>query len=428
MTHMTLIPHFLQSIGLAAVLAGALLVTGCDNATGPDVEGQTTFEGRVTDNAGFGKTTAPIEGAVVTASNVTASGSTNRLEGQATTNAEGRFELHAQDTGDEIVLAAEKTNFASKTMVYAGGRSTVRTMPMTTETHGEADVFVEARRQDDDDDVTMSDIAVYVTRELAADAASNSQTAAEIATTIVAEARTRKDYMREDGSDDEVDDAREQENRAFIALQADLAASTATSAETAAVEAFERALIQAYTDGGIGIETQARARQAARAAVVRFSGSLSSNARFHLRKRAEILAALATSEAVEASFRSNGATSARLDALQQAKSTFVASLRAATSTNAIAEARAAYESKVEDELAAEIGVNATAIVTAGAALDAAKATLEIALATASSARAVAQAHSSFYTSAEAAARGTFTGNSKADLGAKVLALLSADLS
>lgn len=423
--HMTF--RNLRSIGLAAVVAGALLITGCDDATGPDVDGQTTFEGRVTDDDGFGKTSADIEGAVVTATNVTASGSTNRLEGQATTNAEGRFELEAHDVGNEVVLAAEKASFTSKAMVYSEGRSTVRTMPMTLETHGEADVFVEARQQDDDDEVAMSDVAVYVTQEIAAEAAIDAQAASDVAAAIVAEARTRKDYMREEGSDDDVDGARERENKAFVDLQAGLSASASTSAETTAIHAFEQALVDAYTSAGVNVETQAKARQASRAALVRFSGSLSSNAQFHLRKRAEILTAMATSEAVEASFRASGATSARLDALQQAQSTLIARLRTASSVSAVADAKAEYESNVEDELAAEIGVNATAIATAGAALGTAKTTLGVALATASTARAVAQAHASFYTSAEAAARGTFTGNSKADLGAKVLALLSVDL-
>lgn len=416
-----------QSIGLAAVIALALLITGCDDATGPGIDGETTFKGQVTNDAGFGKTAADVEGAVVTASNVAASGSTNRLEGQATTNAEGRFELNAQDAGDEVVLEATKNSFTSKAMVYTEGRTSVSTMPMTTETHGEADVFVEARQQDDEDDVTMSDVAVYVTQEIAAEAAANAQTASNVAATIVAEARTRKDYMREDaGDDDDVEEAREQENRAFVDLQTALSVSTSASAQAAAIEAFEQALIEAYTNAGIDLETQAKARQASRAAVVRFSGSVSSNVRFHLRKRAEILAALATSEAVEASFRANGATSARLDALQQAQSTFIASLRTATSASAVADAKAEYASKVENELAAEIGVNATTITAADAALSAARTTLELALTTASTARAVARAHATFYTSAEAAARGSFTGNDKATLGAKVLALLSAD--
>lgn len=429
MTYMKMLFQHTRSFGFAAVLAGALLMTGCDDATGPNLEGETTFEGVVTDDAGFGKTAGTVDGAVVTASNVTASGSTNRLEGSATTNAQGRFELHAEDAADEVVLTAEKSGFRSKVMVFAEGRSSVRAMPMTTETHGEAEVFVEARQQDDEDDVTMSDVAVYVTKEVAAETAASASAAADVAAAIVAEARTRKDYIRdEDDGEEEVDDAREKEAQAFIELQADLSASSSTSAQTAAIEAFEQALIEAYTEAGVSIETQARARQAARAALVRFSGSTSSSARFHLRKKAELLAAIATSEAVEASFRASGATSARIDALQQAQSTLIARLRAATSASAVADAKAEYESKVEDELAAEIGVNSTIIANADAAMDAAKVTLELALATASSARAVAQAHASFYATAEAAARSSFGGNSNADFGARVLALLSAAVS
>jgi hypothetical protein len=412
------------SLGL---LTGILLLAGCDSTTGSGGETDTTFEGRVTDDVGFSKSADSVEGAVVTAANVSASGSTNQIEGEATTDAEGRFQLETQDAANEVILVAEKTDFRSKVMAYTDGRTAINTMPMTAETHGEADVFVEARRQDDDDDVTMSDVAVYVTHEFAAEASSDAEAATSIAAAIVAEARARKDYVREETGNEQAEEARDRENQAFLEFQADISASAGTSAQTDVVEAFESALIEAYSDAGVAIETQARARQAARAALVRFSSDVSSSARLHLRKQAEVLAALATSESIDASFRAGGATEARIDALEEAQSTFLAQLRTASSTAAIAEAKAQYEASLHEELAAEIGVDAGAIATADAALETAEIALELAVTTAASASAVAQAHASFYASAETAARTSLAESDDAELGASVLTLLSADV-
>ncbi len=416
-----------RSTGLAAIASAGLLLAGCDSATGPGLESDTTFEGRVTDDAGFGKAAGNVEGAVVTASNVSASGSANRIDGEATTNAEGRFQLDTREAANEVVLTAEKADFRSKVMAFTDGRARIDAMPMTTETYGEAEVFLEARRQDDDDDVTMSDVAVYVTQESAAEASTNANAAARIAAAIVAEAQTKKDYVREERGSEEVAEARDRENQAFLTFQAELSASGSASAQAEAIHAFEEALIQAYTDAGVAIETQARARQAARTAVVKFGSEASLTARLHLRKKAEILAALATSEAIEASFRASGATNARVSALEQARSTLISRLRAAASISAMVDAKAEYEADVRDELAAEIGVDSNVLATADAALLTARTALNVALTTAGSARAVAQAHASFYASAEAAAETSLAVSSDAELGANVLTLFGADV-
>lgn len=400
---------------------------GCDDATGPSAEGDVRLTGRVTDDAGLGKASAEVEGAIVTASSIEADGTSGELQGEATTSADGQYELHVGDAGSELVLHARKGAFQSKVMAYTGGRAEVRAMPMTMETHGEAEVFLEARQRDGGDAVTMADVALFVSREVAAEAATDAGVAADVAAAVVAEARTRDNYMREEEDAGEVDAAPRRQNDAFFDFQAALYVATGAGAETGAVAQLEQAAIDAYTDSGVAIDVQAAARQAALSAVVRFSGSLSSDARFELRQMAEVLAARATSEAIEASFRAGGAASARIEAVQQAQSTLLAELRAAVSAGEIAEARAAYESRIEEELSAEIGVNAAVMASADAAVAAAATALEVALSTASSAEAVAEAHATFFASADTAARATFAGNENAELGAEVLALLGADV-
>ena len=365
---------------------------------------------------------ADIEGAVVTAANVSASGSTNQLAGEATTDASGEFTLDVEGAGEDVVLTATKADFESKVLVANRGGNRIDTMPMTVETHAEAEVYVEAREQDDDEDeVTMSDVALFVTENVGAEVRSGSRAAADVAAAIRAEAEARKSYVRDEADEDAIDDARAKERDAFVQLQADLSASTSANAEAAAIQSFEHALVDAYSEAGVTLETQARARQAGRAAIVKFG-----SASFEMRKKAEILAALATAQAVEASFEAAEASSARMDALAQARTELIAELRSASSDNAIADARASYQSAVQAELASEAEVQESVLVTAKEQIDTtAKTVLDAALTTAATAEAVATAHATFYAAAETSAETSLSGTTgNTALAAEVLALMS----
>ncbi|HMB89505.1 MAG TPA: carboxypeptidase-like regulatory domain-containing protein, partial [Rhodothermales bacterium] len=107
---------------LPLVLA-LLVFTGCDS-DGLDANGdaRVTIEGEVTDDSGFGKTAAAIEGAVVTAATVQSDGSLQSLSGEATTNAEGRFALDIEAPSDLTVVIAEKGSFTSKVLVATESR------------------------------------------------------------------------------------------------------------------------------------------------------------------------------------------------------------------------------------------------------------------------------------------------------------------
>lgn len=419
-----MITPFAKRFAALCLSLAVIGLVGCDSSTGVNGTADVTLEGRVTDESGFGKAAGVqdnIEGAVVSAANVSAAGSLNQLEGEATTNADGRFTLEVDDAANEMVVVAQKGEFASSTMVFTRGSSSVSTMPLTAESHAEANVFVEARKQDDEDRVTMSDVAVFVTSQVGADIRSGSRSASEVAASLIAEARARTDFVRDKEGADEADEARENQNEAFFELQLDLAASANADAEANARERFEEALIQAYTDAGVAIDVQAKARESARAALEQFG-----SASFEMTKKATLLASLASAHAIEASFEEAGASSARLGALAQARDNLTAELRAASSSSAIAEARADYESSVETELAAEADVEQSVLATATTAMSAARTALTVALTTAGSASAVANAYAAFYTSAEASAATSLEGaTTNASLAAHVLAMLSA---
>lgn len=409
----------IRRLTLACLAWAVLATTGCDSTTGiggTDV----TFRGRVTDNSGFGKSLAEIEDADVQARNVDEEGEEETLEGEATTDAEGSYALSVEGTVEEGVIVAEKADFTSKTMFYVRNEDIVHVMPMTSESHAEADVFVEARRQDEADNTTMSNVAVFVTEEVAADVHSDARTAANVAASITAEAEARTEYVRDQSGEDQADEARENENTAFLQLQGDLNASSTAEADAEAIEAFEESLIDVYTDADVSLETQAQARAAGRAALLQFG-----DASFEMEQKAELLAALATAHAIEASFSDAEASSERMDALVQARTELVAEIRAAASRDDISNAKADYDAAVKAELAAEAEVETNTLETAIDALVAAKTALTTALIAAASGSAVAEAHVSFYASAETAAESALSGlTSETSLAATVLALLS----
>lgn len=439
------IKPWITRIQLMGLIVALSLYVGCDSDVGTTPEADVTFEGRVTDDAGFGNDAvnlarqtaataarsakqSEIEGAVVTAANLEANGSLTELDGQATTDVEGRFALDVDGAADLVVLTAEKGDFRSQVLVFRGSddSGTVRTIPMTSESEAEAAVYVETVAEGiAGDEMTIADVAAYVNQELAVEWESGATTTAEIVAALKAAARAEAEYFGEDEEAEvDADALRRGKRRSFLTLQADLNAAVTTSAQAAAISALERALVAAYTDAGVSLEAQAKARQANRAALVRFSNASSSQARFALRQQAEILTSLATAHAIEAAFEAEGASQARLNSLAEARGSLLAGLRATSSDEEIVEVRAEYDSQVEGEVMAEINIDAILLGLVETVLATAKATLDSSVDAAASAGAVASAYATYFAAAETSAAATLAGSGNAGLGAEVLTLLS----
>ncbi|MGI9174050.1 MAG: hypothetical protein ACR2GR_01855, partial [Rhodothermales bacterium] len=326
---------------LALLFASFVLTTGCDSSGANDDDDSVTVEGRATNDGGYSKSQASIEGATVTAVRVNPDGGRHGLSGEATTDAEGRFELNTDEAASKVLIVrAEKESFMSSALVYTEGRSSVKSMPMTTESHAEADVYVEARKQAKKGATTVADVAAHVDADVAAEIAAEKTTAAKVAAAVRASADAEAEYIEDEASDADKDEAREQKREAFFTLQVELAASSDASARTEAIEKLEAHLASAYMEAGASAEAQARASLAARSALVQMSGDVSSKARLALRKRAEVIAALATTHAVGAEFKAKGAAQTEIDALAAARAALLIRLRAASSESEINAAHA----------------------------------------------------------------------------------------
>lgn len=400
-------------------------VAACDS--GSDDSSSFRLNGTVTNDAGFGKAQAPIEGAVVTASTLNVNGSLNALEGEATTDANGSFALDLETSAELVVVeAASATYEGSASFIRELDKSSTK-MAMNTETTGETEVLIESRAHGSA--ASIVDIITYVDKTIAAEIVADTDIAAEVATAISAGKDGEDEYVERESIDrkaEKEDDRDDRKKEALIAFQASLDAATSTSQEVAAIEAYERALVEAYVDAGFSAKTQARARQSAEASIAQFgsSPSLSADARFSLNKRFAVMKALAVSAAVEASFEAAGASATRLAAVADAGDAWVAETRSASSDVEINAGFASFSSTIEAELAAELGVGSTTIEAANTAISTARTAFDVAMSVAIDAAAVAEAHIDFYVAAEAAAETSLAGSSDAAFGAEVISTLS----
>lgn len=424
--------HRNPSRTLVVLVTLLFVAVGCDS-NDPDISatGDATFTGRVTSDEGYVTGSAnrsaagPVRGAVVTAAAVSANGQTRLLQGQATTDAEGRFSLDADGSAGVVVLMAEQADFRSSVLIEAGGAASGSVMapPMTAESHAEADVYVAARTRSQR--VKPADAVAYVSARTAAEIESGATSASDVAASVAAAAEAEAAYLRTDEggetSGNTVEEGQAERTRGYASFRTRITSAMSVEARTAAVQAFEDAYARAYAEAGVTASHQAQASRAGARAAVTFSGS--SDARFATQQQARLYAALATAFAVEEEFRAAGAASSRVSALAQARAALAASIRAAATAEALAQAEAAYEAAVRTELTAEADVSAAALASADTATTAANATLDASVQAAATAEAVAQAYATFFASARTAAE-TVLGTDAA-FAVKVVALLSA---
>lgn len=378
---------FGSRLGVFLLLAGGLTLAGCDSSGGgeagpsTEVSGQATTQesssGSSSTNAvTYAPTEAGVEGAVVTASSIGANGSTNALAGEATTDANGEFQLTATGQGADGVLRLDadgEGGYSSSVLAWVGGRSSVDAQPMTAETDAESEVYLAAKSEDEAsshaEGVTAADVTVYVDANAAADINAGETPSDEVASAIAAaiEAEAQHNGKAEGGaSTSAVADVKAD---AFHTLQSSLAAASDASARAEAIAAFEDAMANIYVEAGSSEESQAESRQASTSVMIEVSANASSGAAFGLQKQAELLRAEATARAQEAILKAQGASQATIDALVDARQQLTSDIRAAADVQAIVEAKDLYEAEAKAQMEAAFDISSTAIENGEAAIE-----------------------------------------------------------
>lgn len=407
---------------LRFLLAAAFVLTllpACSSEGGPGE--QVTVSGTVTDDASSSKTSAPIEGAAVTAASVSARGSLTTLAGSATTDASGSFSLSTDATTTPVVVSASASGFSSRVLLEAGAATSARATapPMTAETAAEADIYLLARAQNSS--ASVADAVFFVTAEVATDLRAGAVAQADVAAALAASVTAEQAAAADQEEDVPTDEPAETRRDDYAMLRTALASAGSASARADAMVQFETNYADAYARAGLSARASARIQTARAKAVVKYSQGLSASARLAVRRRARIAAARATRAAVEASFEANGASTSTQSSLRSFGNTLIASLNAATTDAQMADAEAAYASTIRTRLIGE-GVSSFQLSFAVQAATTARATLNTSVGLAPSAEAVATAVSAFYTTVEGAARDVFI--ERADFAVEVVTLIS----
>jgi hypothetical protein len=362
----------------------------------------------------------------VTAVSVGAEGTTRALDGETTTNASGEFTITVEGAGasDVIRLNADGDNdFSSSVIVQADGQNQVDAQPMTAETAAEANVYVEAKSEDEasshDEGATAADVALYVNANAAADINAGQTPAEDVATAIAStvEAESQTNANADGGAS--ADAVAEIKTSLYTELQSNLAAASSADARAQAVTEFENGMANLYVEAGGSEESQAESRQTGTSVMIEFSAEASSQAELGLRRQAELLRAEATARAEEALFEAQGAADATLSALESARTELKTNIRTATEVDAMVEAHSDYEAEVEAQMESTFGVSGQVITSAGAAIDETVNVLFSALADIGgvlngAVETAVNAYGSFYTDAQATAKTSFESSVDSD--------------
>ncbi|MEX2398402.1 MAG: hypothetical protein WD491_15295 [Balneolales bacterium] len=418
--------------------------TGCDSgvdAVGDTesvtVSGQATENGSTQNNQRAGKTAESsevlnsVEGAVVTAVAVHADGSVSTLEGETTTDANGEFTLTAEGEGaaDYIrVFAQGDGEFETSSIVQVNGRETVNSPPLTAESHAHADIYLEAKSEDNSNShyegVTAADVSIFVNADLAADINARTESAADMGIAIANAVNAQIEYNTKAEAGIDMNAIADARSDAYARFQSDLAAATDAEARTEAYANLEESYINVFSENGANFETQAQFNQTFTSILIEASGEADGNAELNLRKQAELILSTTSALAIEEKFEAEGASEVTLDALAEARTEVVADIRQATSAKAIVDAKAEYKASVDAETESHFNISSEMRTTAEGEINSSinalqNALINLSLFTNNVAEATAEAFADFYLDAQVNAKTSFeaSGMAEAEAGA-----------
>lgn len=413
--------HIRRSVVLLALAIVPLAIAACDSSSDLGNGEAIRITGVVTDDAAA-KAQGEVEDADVRARKVDPDGDTEPAGGSTTTDSQGQYELAASSRTELMLVTAVRDGFETRTMVdtrsEAGGE--VGAVSMTSETRAEADVFLEIRG-DGREHVGLGEVALWITAVTAARMDAGAATAAELAAAVGGAEEARRRYLvAEHAATAQVLAAMDADEEAsFRAYQTVVSGSTSGSVHANAGAGLRAAVATSGND----LHADARSREAARAALVVLYPGLDLEVRTALRQEAELSTALATRAAVDAGFQSMG--SANAQAVVQAGAVLSEALASADDDVEFAAAWEAYASTVRGHLAAELAITTGQMDLAVGALSTLEATLEASLVAATTVDAVVEAKAAYFNGAELSLRTTLDAdtNPDAEIASRLLVLV-----
>ena len=367
----------------------AMLAVACDDSSTGGMENSdaATFTGRVestssqqTEANKSADQISAVEGAVVTAAQVTAEGELQTIgDAEAQTDAEGEYSLQVDvssiaDPANQIVIIATNNEETAQAIVSAEVQNgnTIAVQPINLETSAEVAVYQNVAANGNTNIVSTADISVAVESEVAADIKSNTQNAADVAAALASSAQAKATYYTEKGievSEDQRNQIAQIKHDAQVQLEAELNAAAAGEKQ-AAVDAFLQRVAKAEVEAGVATWAAAESNDLAARVLVKQSADLSTDAQSEIRKQAYFLTAVTIDAAVRAEAEAAGASEETLNALADAGATLQADIRTATnaSKDQIDSFYVTFNESVQNAINSDSSLNGSAFVSANTAI------------------------------------------------------------
>lgn len=405
---------------LIMVVASLLILAGCDDSstdpeTTPDnEETRAVVKGRVSDDGGFGdgleKPAGGVEGAAVILARAQTNGSLETVSvAEVETDVNGEFELETNaDDERNLIVVATKGNSEWKAVVTSEVTTgaTVYAPPVNSETTVEAELYIEARANNQTNTVTSNNISFYVDEEVAAEINGDASAMSSVRSSIYTEAEAYNSALSASyfgNSQTDVNNAADAEVAAQVEFESDLyfGTDTETSYDNAWNSYYE-VLLQGYSETEISMAEYAMAKETSVKAMTMMSTGLDSDVRFELMKRASYIKAKLLTEATVEMYAQAGAEEGDRFNARQAGNDLQIAVSIASSTGEINSAYAEFRGAIKADMKNTFEANAAQLAVVEAAVEGAiRSTLEASLSAAASTQAVINAYTTFYAAIDA---------------------------
>lgn len=380
---------------------------GC--STNSSNDSSATISGSVEGQQGQQKAQfSNVEGAVVTAAEVTSSGSVQTIDGTETeTDASGNFNLDVDvESAQNIAIVAE--NEGQTWMGYLSSEvengSSYTLKPINTESTAETEVYTEVVSSGNANLVSKADVEAAVSNNSAAAINSSSSNASRVATGLKNAAEARAEFYAEtigDGSEDALNATAQAAAQAQFQLETELASTTSEQEREEAYDIFVESMVNAYTSAGLEASSAAKSIEMWSRVYVNSVASTSTEVRDDARQNSSLLTATAIDLAVRSEAEASGMSESSQQAIADAGIELKSAVKASAGVQSEVEAAfEAYHEEVRSTMESDGSLDAAVIIEIDSEINStggAKSTFNSSIAAVVDASVVFDIYESFYT-------------------------------
>ncbi len=399
--------NFTNNLSLFIPILFAAFLIGCNNNPSGPSNAPARVQGKVTGSSSMNKiekTNAVqnnIQGATVILSEVKSDGSLETVSNAAVqTDANGNFIIETNLDGvSDLIVVATKDSSQWKAIVSAEVKSgiTVNTQPVDDESTAQADVYVKAKSENDNE-VTSTIIQNYINSKIAAEIKGNSGLEIQAASALNAEAQAEAQTASSSSfnvSQSQWQQIMNSQAEANAQLETDLNNSSSLS-EDNSYETYYQNLAAAYTKAGLTVDTYGKILEISHEVFLNAASKLNSQLAFDFEQSAAVIRAKVISYAVQSKFGELGASSVEIQDIMNSSAALNSSIANAGSSSDIDNAFSVFHDKILSALKIVFNSSSNNVVMIDSSVAALKAELRSSISANDSIDLLISAYSKFY--------------------------------